>query len=242
MTVYDYFWSAEWCHGFELTNRKGRYLLVTTHHQLSEAQEWIDDHLEKLFTEYIPKFQTFLLIEGYEYPKHRDKPRFSHQLRTYANQLHTLYTVTTTNKITDTKWNKLPIHKNNTNTNHTFNFNTEEHPALPTKKAKWNQAGEPKPQEPKTQSITKAMNLTTAKTLCDQIMDDIKTDMTKTISQEIATFRTEITKQLTVLSTTIKTDFNAQIAEVIATIQALNQCFSKVMEHLPTNPPFNACL
>ena len=67
-------------------------------------------------------------------------------------------------------------------------------------------------------------------------MNDIKTDMTKTISQEIATFRTEITEQLATLSKTIKTDFNAQIAEVIATIQALNQRFSEVMERLPTNP------
>jgi len=72
--------------------------------------------------------------------------------------------------------------------------------------------------------------------LCDQIMADIKTDTTKTISQEITNFQTEMTKQLTTLSTTIKTDFNAQIAEVKATIQALNQRFTQVMEHLPTNP------
>jgi len=237
ITVYDYFQSADWCYGFELTDHEGQYLLVTTHHELSEAREWLDDHLEQLFTEYIPKFQTFMQIDGYEYPKRGDKPRFSHQLGTYADQLHTLYAVTVTNKTTDTKWNKSPIHKNNTTTNRTFDFNTEEYPALPTKKAKHNQTGEPKPQEPKTQPITEAMNLTTAKTLRDQIMDDIKTDMTKTISQEIATFRTEITEQLATLSKTIMTNFNAQIAEGIATIQALNQRFSEVMEHLPTNPP-----
>jgi len=87
MTVYDYLRDATWCHGFEPTNHEGRYLIVTTYQQLSEAREWLDDHLEKLFTEYIPKFQTLSPIEGYDYPKRGDKPRFSHQLRTYANQL-----------------------------------------------------------------------------------------------------------------------------------------------------------
>jgi len=42
--------------------------------------------------------------------------------------------------------------------------------------------------------------------------------------------------QITALSTTLKTNFNAQIAEVIQTMQALNQRFNKVMECLPTNP------
>jgi len=67
-------------------------------------------------------------------------------------------------------------------------------------------------------------------------MADIKTNMTKTISQEITTLHTDITEQLATLLTTIMTNFNKQIAEVIATIQALNQRFSEVMERLPTTP------
>jgi len=69
MTVIDYFLSADWCHGFEPTNCKGRYFLITTHPQLSEARQWLDENLESLFTEHIPQYQTFKPIKGYEYPK-----------------------------------------------------------------------------------------------------------------------------------------------------------------------------
>jgi len=31
-------------------------------------------------------------------------------------------------------------------------------------------------------------------------------------------------------------DFDTQIAKVIATMHALNQCFTEVMEHFPTTP------
>jgi len=239
MTVYDYICGAEWCMGFEPTDCKGRYLLITTHQQLPKAREWLDKHLEILFTKYIPQFQTFTPVEGYAYPKRGDKPRFSTQLGTYADQLRNLYTPMETNQeTTNTKWNKSPIHKRQTNPTLTLSFATEEYPKLPKRQTKRTQSGSPKPQEPQTQPkpTPEAINSITAKTLHDQIMADIKTDMTKTISQEITTLRTGITKQLAALSTTITTDCNAQIAEVIATIQALNLRFSEVMERLPTNP------
>ncbi len=66
MMVIDYFLSAPWCHGFEPTDREGRYFLITTHAQLSEAHEWLDENLESLFTEHIPQYQTFKPIEGYD--------------------------------------------------------------------------------------------------------------------------------------------------------------------------------
>jgi len=37
MTVYDYMLSAEWCHGLEPMDQDGRYLLITTCQELSEA-------------------------------------------------------------------------------------------------------------------------------------------------------------------------------------------------------------
>jgi len=69
MTVYDYMLSAEWCHGLEPTDREGRYLLITTHQELSEAHEWLDNNLEEMFVEHIPQFGTFTPIEGYDFPK-----------------------------------------------------------------------------------------------------------------------------------------------------------------------------
>ena len=64
----------------------------------------------------------------------------------------------------------------------------------------------------------------------------MKTDLTKIISQEVATIHTEFTTQITALSTTLTTDFNTQFAKVMQTMTALNQRFNEVMERLPTNP------
>jgi len=159
MTVYDYICSAEWCLRFEPTNCKGRYLLITTHQQLSKAQEWLDEHLEKLFTEYIPQFQMFTLVEGYAYPKQGDKPHFSLQLGTYADQLCKLYTpMEISPKTVDTQWNKSPIHKWQINPTHTLAFDTEEYPKLPKKQPKWTQTRSPKPQEPQPKPTSEAMN------------------------------------------------------------------------------------
>jgi len=83
---------------------------------------------------------------------------------------------------------------------------------------------------------TATQNINAAKTLREQIMADMKTDLTKIVSQEVATIRTEFTTQITALSTTLTTDFNAQFAEVMKTIGALNQQFNEVMERLPKNP------
>jgi len=74
MTVYDYLRDAEWCHGFEPTDHEGCYLLITTHQQVSKAREWRDDNLEKLFTEYIPKFQNFPLSKGMLTPNEETNP------------------------------------------------------------------------------------------------------------------------------------------------------------------------
>jgi len=61
----------------------------------------------------------------------------------------------------------------------------------------------------------------------------MKIDMTKIIQQEVETIRTDFTTQLKTLSV----DVNSQIAEVIQTMQALNQRFNEVMERLPILPP-----
>jgi len=92
MLVNNYIISANWCHGLKPMDHKGRYLLLTTHHQLSKVHEWLDDNLKELFTKYIPEFQPFTPIKGYKYPKRGDKLQFSHQLSTYVDQLCSLYT------------------------------------------------------------------------------------------------------------------------------------------------------
>jgi len=62
------------------------------------------------------------------------------------------------------------------------------------------------------------INTTNANALCNQIMANIKEDLTKTFSHELNQLCTKITDKLTVMSTTIMKDFNMQIAAVIATI------------------------
>jgi len=69
MTVNKCIMNAEWCIGLKPTNRKGCYLLLTTCQQLNKARDWLDENLEKLFTEYIPQFQVFTPIDRYNYPK-----------------------------------------------------------------------------------------------------------------------------------------------------------------------------
>jgi len=238
-TAYDYITSAEWCQGLEPTDREGRYLLLTTQQEVKEAREWLDDNLEELFTEYIPQYQTFTPIEGYDYPKRGDKPRFSHQFGSYAEHLRAIYTPSTTTtetEITDTKWNKSPIHKNRPQPVRTFNFDSEqEYPELPAKKAKRTQSGDQKQQDNTINKVevTAPQNTTNAKLLREQIMAEMKIDMTKIIQQEVESIRTDFTTQLKTLSE----DVNSQIAEVIQTMQALNQRFNEVMERLPILPP-----
>jgi len=90
--VSDYLLSAKWCHSLEPTKREGRYLMITTHQQIAEAQEWLDENLEQLFVDYLPNYRQLTPIEGYAFPKRGDKPRFSHQLGTYSDQLCKQYT------------------------------------------------------------------------------------------------------------------------------------------------------
>jgi len=86
-TVLDYILSADWCHGLEPTNSNGKYLLMTTVRLVSEVHKWIDDNLEEMFTKFLLQYGTFSPIEGYEFPKHGNKPRYSSQLGTYADKL-----------------------------------------------------------------------------------------------------------------------------------------------------------
>jgi len=133
--------SAHWCIGLKPTSCEGRYLLTTMHQQLSKACKWLDDNLKELFSEYIPQFQTFTPIEGYKYPKRGDKPRFSNQLSTYANQLCTLHPSTNPQESSQTnQWNKSPLHTKTW----PFVFDTDEYPALQQQKAKRTQTGETK--------------------------------------------------------------------------------------------------
>jgi len=55
MTIYDYLSDTEWFHGLEPTDIDGKYYLITTKHQMSEACKWLNDNLEDMFIEYIPK-------------------------------------------------------------------------------------------------------------------------------------------------------------------------------------------
>jgi len=235
-TVYDYFLSAEWCIGLEPTDHEGRYLLITTCQDLSEAHKWLNDHLEPLFTGYIPQAQPFAPIEGHPFPTRGDKPRFSKQLGTYADHLRQIYpSKDCSDKPTKPQWNKSPINKP-CHYNHTLTYDTDKFPALPKKKTpKRTPTGNQKPPKTNHTPDQSNTNTTNAKSLRDQIMADIKEDLTKTFSHELTQLRTEITDKLTIMSTTIMKDFDMQIAAVIAMIQALNQCFTNVMEHLPIN-------
>jgi len=126
--VYDYFLSAEWCRGLEPTDYEGWYLPITTCQDLSEACEWLDDHLKPLFTNYIPQAQSFTPIEGHPFPTQGDKPCFSEQLGTYADHLCQIYP-STNHSDTPTKpqWNKSPISKPH-HYNHTLTYDTDEFP------------------------------------------------------------------------------------------------------------------
>ena len=237
ITALDYILSAEWCHGLEPTDSVGKYFLITTNHQLSEAREWIDDNFEELFTEYLPRFGTFSIVEGYDHPKRGDKPLFSNQLGTYADKLRSLYPATTDKTTNQTKkWNKSPLHKNRNNINRTLIFDTDEYPALSTSKPnpKRTQQGDRKPlsTSPKSASTVAI----TAQEIRDQIIKDMTNDVTKLINTEIKNLRNELTSNLTSLKTDLQQDLNSQITEVLKTIQTLNQRFNEVMERLPSSP------
>ncbi len=75
-----------------------------------------------------------------------------------------------------------------------------------------------------------------AKELRDQILADMKQDLSRIISDEITSVRTEITDKLTELHATINSDVKQQIAEVLQTIQILNQRFTEVLNRLPPTP------
>jgi len=59
-------------------------------------------------------------------------------------------------------------------------------------------------------------------------------DVTKLINTEIKTLQSELTSNLNSLKPNLQQDLTSQITEVLKTIQILNQCFTKVMDHLPS--------
>ncbi len=115
-------------------------------------------------------------------------------------------------------------------------FDAEEYPPLPKTNTKRNQQGGTKPQEITQTPVTTTPTLT-AKEICDQILSDMKLDLTKLVTTEINHIHTEMTTQLSDLKTTLQNDTARQIAEVLQTIQALNQQFTDVMDQLPTTQP-----
>jgi len=132
---------------------------------------------------------------------------------------------------------QITILKAHCSTNHTLTFDTDEYPKLPKQKqSKRNQNGNQKLPEQALVPQTATNNSTNAKALCDQIIADIKADLTKIISTKVNEIQNELMTTITKLNTKLKTDFDTQIVEVIMTMHALNQHFTKVMEHFPTTP------
>ncbi len=239
MTVKEYLLSANWCHGLEPTDQEGQYLLTTMTQQLTEAHKWLDKNLEAMFTNHIPCDGNYTPIEGYEYPKHADKPWFSTQFGTYADQLWTLYPAAPTNDQTNlTQWKKSPLkHQQCMNITKDFVFNKDKHPALQDMRTKRNNTGDnTKTKEPNQPPIKPNSTSASAKEICKQILADMKQDISCIISSEIATICTEITDKLTELHSTINSEVKQQIAEVLQTIQTLNQHFTEVLNCLPPTP------
>ncbi len=191
-----------------------------------------------MFTDHIPHDGNYTPIEGYKYPKHADKPQFSTQLGTYAGQLQTLYpaapTSNQTNQTNLTQWNKSPLkHQQCTNVTKDFVFNEDEHPALQDRSTKHTNTSDKKTKEPNQLSTKPNSTSASAKEICKQILADMKQDISHIISSEIATVRTKIADKLTELHATINSDVKQQIAEVLQTIQTLNQCFTEVLNCTP---------
>jgi len=234
MTVQDYFVSTDWCHGLEPTDTKGKYLLVTTKSQLSEAHTWLDNNLEDMFVEYIPKYMTFQPIEGYEFPIRTNKPRFSNQLRTYADKLRAMATSNPNKPSTQQAWNRSPL-KPNPSTHWNFIFEIEEYPALQPSKTKHTNTGATKPangEQTMTAYLPQKPPLD-AKALREQISADMKNDITKLISSKIGNLQTEFNVQVKTISETITKDINQKITEVLETIHIMNQRLTEVMDCLP---------
>jgi len=59
-------------------------------------------------------------------------------------------------------------------------------------------------------------------------------EITKLINTEIKNLWSELTSNLTSLKTNLQQDLTSQITEVLKTIQILNQCFTEVVDCLPS--------
>jgi len=232
ITVLDYILAAEWCHGLEPTDSNGKYLIITTVRQVSEAREWIDNNLEAMFTEFLPNYGTFPLVEGYEYPKRGDKPRYSSQLGTYADKLRALYPTTQTNvKGNENKWNRSPLHNTRKTQPSTLIFDTDEYPTLTKPNPKRTNTGEAKPQTEPFTHVPHASSM--AQDIQNQILQDMKEDFTKMVNAGINVLREELTTNLDNLKTELHKDLDSKITTVLKTIQILNQRFTEVMDRLP---------
>jgi len=113
-----------------------------------------------------------------------------------------------------------------------FNFKEKEYPKLPKAKNLQQKQVIPVNTPAKTQTIPSSSPIN-GKELREEIMANMKNDLTKMISKEINHICTALIDQLTNLSTNLKKDMNDQISDVLQTIAALNQCFNKVMDCLP---------
>ena len=139
----------------------------------------------------------------------------------YADQLKKLYTSDSSEESIPTKqWNCSPIH--HPPTKWSFNFNEKEYPAL-TKTPTPNQKHTKLVQTVPTSTTNANHPTPNAKELREQIMADMKNDLTCMVSQEITNLRTKLTGQLNTMTTTLKQDMNNQISNVLQTIAALNQ-------------------
>jgi len=115
-------------------------------------------------------------------------------------------------------------------------FDMDECPILNKVNPKRTQQGEFKPKDI-PQTTAPPISTLTAKEIRDQILSDMKSDITKLVSTKINSIHMEMTTQLFSLKNTLQQDTKNQIAEVLQTIHALNQQFTEVMDCLPTNQP-----
>jgi len=74
------------------------------------------------------------------------------------------------------------------------------------------------------------------KEIWEQIMADMKMDLTKLLNTKMTSVKTKFTNTMTNFQTTICKELHDQIAEVLQTIQVLNQHFTDVMDISPQSP------
>jgi len=115
-------------------------------------------------------------------------------------------------------------------------FDTAEYPALQSKTTTKRTAGGAN-KMPDTVTTTTPPRTLTATELWTQILADMKQDIAKLVTTELASMQGELTSHLTKFKAAIHSNMNNQIAELLQTIQVLNQHFLEAMDHLPPSLP-----